>query len=68
MLQRFLSFFSPSQRTLRLWNTRDASQRTSPFLHDFEAETWALGLRLGPDAFRHHVAVMLLLHDVIEPA
>lgn len=68
MLRRFLGFFSPSQRTLRLWNARDADRRTSTFLHDFEAETWALGLRLGPDVFKHHLAVMLLLRDVIEPA
>ncbi|APW37415.1 hypothetical protein RD110_09625 [Rhodoferax koreense] len=66
MQRRFIRFLCRPQRIQRLWRARNASERTSPYVHDFEAETWRLGLRLGADPFQHHLAMMRLLKDDIE--
>ncbi|MDB5895931.1 MAG: hypothetical protein JWQ88_3462 [Rhodoferax sp.] len=49
------------RKIVRLWLSRGPSQRTFLKLHDFPADLWAEGIRLGETSIEHRLAVLKLL-------
>ena len=49
------------RKILRLWLSRGPTQRTFLKLHDFPADLWESGLRLGETSIEHRLAVLRLL-------
>jgi hypothetical protein len=66
-LQSFINRIlgNPKRRIVRLWKMRPRELRTVLHIHDFEAEMWERGERLGPTSLDHHLALMQLLKDAI---
>ena len=63
LLDRLLG--NPKRRVFRLWKLRPRELRTVLHIHDFEAEMWERGERLGPTSLDHHLALMHILKDAI---
>ena len=51
----------------RHWAAQPASQKTALNLRDFEEAMWRRKLRLGNTPFDHHLDMMRLLREDLEP-
>jgi hypothetical protein len=56
-----LTKLAVEREVVRLWLERSPSRRTFLKLHEFPAELWESGVRLGDTTIQHRLAVLKLL-------